>query len=119
MPARAALRCEAVCWRGRRARPGRRDDTHAIRREIAGYFALEPRATGRFREPGDNSAIGRLHLCFRLLQLLRVEVQSFLFQGDRLPGQVAAHCLVQILQPGVIDRQERQRVPEQSRRCTA
>jgi len=35
-----------------------------------------------FGEPGDNSAIGRLHLGFRLLQLLRVEVQSFLFQGD-------------------------------------
>ena len=71
------------------------------------------------RQPRRHRAVGRFLLRFGLLHLLRVEVQRLLLKDNGLPGEVAPHGLVEVLKPGLIDRQKRQRVPEQPGRVAA
>jgi hypothetical protein len=46
---------------------------------------------------------------------MRVEVQPVLLVENRCPGEIATDRLVEVLQAGMIDRKERQRVLEDSR----
>ena len=66
-----------------------------------------------------HSAVGRLLLGLGLADLMRVEVQPVLLVEDRCPGEIATDRLVEVLQAGLIDRKEHQRVLEESRRIAA
>ena len=69
------------------------------------------------RQPGLDGAVRHGLLRLGLLHLLRVQVQRrHLLGQDRLPGQVLAHCLVQVLQPRPVRGEKHQGVAVEPRR---
>ena len=75
-----------------------------------GVAAPAPAATGRFPAAGQSPRRPPTSLRLGLLHLMRVEVQRLLLGEDRLPGQIPAHRLVQVLQPGLVSGEEDERV---------
>ena len=65
--------------------------------------------SGKINVSGTSGTISGSLLGFGLLHLLRIEIQSHLFGQDRLPGQILARRLVEILQPGLVRGQKHQR----------
>ena len=64
-------------------------------------------------------AVGGLLLRLGLPHLVRVEVERLLLRQDRLPRQVPAHRLVEVLQARLVRREEDERVAVEARRVAA
>ena len=71
------------------------------------------------RQPGSHRALGGGSLGLGLGHLVGREIQVLLLGQDRLPGQVLARCLAEVLQAGLVRRQKDQRVAVQAGRVAA
>ena len=65
--------------------------------------------------PGRHYAVGALHLFLGLPDLMHGKIQGLLLSKDRLPGQVAAHSFIQVLQSILVRCEEDKGIGEYAR----